>query len=157
MCTSKRRNKVISGFSWRKFLQWKVLFYSSSCLFLSFISCFFAPWKRGEGAFGNILQSHEYKQKPTKSTCILTIEYYMPPHPKLHLFLEVGVGLHRSNGVGNTYFLASLKRERWYHLSYFSFFIIFISHYTYYVIDAEPTKKRLCQYKSHKGEQFFKS
>ena len=76
-------------------------------------------------------------------------------HPKLHLFLEVGVGSHRSCGVGNTHFLASQRRK--YNTTYLIFyfhlfdFSLFHIQYTYWVNDAEPTEQRLCQYTPYKG------
>ena len=72
----------------------------------------------------------------------------MPPHPKLHLFLEVGVESHRSFGVRNTHFLASLNEGKIYDSSLCSFHIM---HFN----DAEPTEQRLCQYKSYKGEKIL--
>ena len=114
-----------------------MLFNSSSCLFMSFHSCFFTPWKWGEGAFGNILRTHEYKLKTKKSTCILTTEYHNATASQTTLFLEVGVGSHRSYGVGNTHFLASLNDGNIITISPFLYFIFIylILHYVHFTMN----------------------
>ena len=114
-----------------------MLFNSSSCLFMSFHSCFFTPWKWGEGAFGNILRTHEYKLKQKNLLAYWPPSIIMPPHPKLHYFWKWGVGSHRSYGVGNTHFLASLNDGNIITISPFLYFIFIylILHYVHFTMN----------------------